>query len=302
MSAALNEAETKFFTSRGEDVDASLSAPPEPAPEQTPAPAAAPAQPEAPAAKAPEPKPAEAPKATESDDRPGFVRQEALHAERQRRQQLEAEHRALMQQVQEMRQAMQQAQAPQAPDPNEDPQGYLAWQNQQLSSRLEQIDQWRAQQEQQTRQQQAYASFTQQVQASENAFRAAHPDYEAAAQFGLQQYDKLLSAQFPDPGQRAQQIQIAAAQALSQAVQQGRDPAEFIYSLARNMGYAPAQAAPAAPAPAEEVVKTIQKGLAQQSNLSAGGSTPPTEMTPEMLAGIRDPVEFNKQWAKMFRR
>ena len=314
---ALSEAENKFFSSRGSEVDPTLNVP-EPAPEleggdappeappaaAVPAPAPAPAP--APEPKPPEPKPQGEPSAQ--------VPIAALHEERRRRAEAEQSARALQQQIEEFRRAMEQAQAPQPPDPNEDPVGALRYQNEQLARQLEEVRQWRAQQDQAAQQQGAYMTLTQRVAAAEQAFRQSAPDYDQATQFMLQAEDRRLQAFYPDAAQRAQVLRQEAANMLSQALQQGRDPAQVLYEAARNMGYtAPApdpqpQATPAlsaAPAPAEAAsaaVKTIQKGLQQQSTLSAGGSTPPSEMTAEMLAGIRDPVEFNKQWAKVFGR
>ncbi len=314
---ALSEAEMKFFQSKGADVDASLSvaepapsqeesAPSEPVSSSTAAPAPATA-----AAPAPTPAaPAAAPTAPSNVESPQ-VPLAALHEERRRRAEIDAERQQLRTQLEQMRNAMQAAQAPQAPDPNEDPMGYLSYQNQQLQAQVQQMAEWRTQQEQMRQEQQQYASLTQQVAASEQVFRAKTPDYDAAAQFALQMEDRRLAAFYPDPAQRQQMLRMEAANILSQSIQQGRDPAEVLYSMARNMGYstpaapapAPAAAAASAPAPtpAAAVVDTIQKGLKQQTLAASGGSTPPSELTPEMLAGISDPAEFNKAWAKFAR-
>jgi len=313
---ALNEAETKFFASRGAEVDASLTAPePEAAPDASsdasaesapaaPANAAAPPA-AAPAQGAPAPQEAQAPQ----------VPLAALHEERRKRAESDATLQQLRSQFEQLQRSIQEAQAPQAPDQNEDPVGYLSFQNQQLQTQIEQMAQWRAQQEQQARQQSQFATLTQHVAAAEQAFRARSPDYDQAAQFALQMEDRRLSAIYPDPGQRAQVLRQEAINVLTQAVQQGRDPAEVLYTMAQQLGYgAPsqsAQGAPVAPAAAPQasapaaaaaaVVDTIQKGLKQQSVAGAGGSTPPSELTPEMLASISDPAEFNKGWAKLAR-
>ncbi len=310
----LNEAEAKFFTSRGTEVDASLSAPaPAPAPEpEAPAAPAAP-EPAPPAAAAPAPAPAAAPAPVESPQVPLA----ALHEERRKRAEIEAERQQLRAQIEQFQRAIQEAQAPQAPDPEQDPLGYLSFQNQQLQARIQQMDEWRAQQERERQQQTQYATLTQTVAAAEQSFRAKTPDYDQAAAYALQMEDKRLSAFYPDPGVRTQVLRTEAAQLLAQLVREGRDPAEGLYQMAKNMGYAApapaaapaspaAQAAAPAPAPAPATAppaaaaaaETIQRGLKQQTVSGAGGSTPPSEMTPEMMAAISDPAEFNKAWAK----
>ena len=300
-TTALNDAESKFFTSRGTEVDPSLSAPeptPAPEPETSATPAAAPAP-----APAPTPSTAAPPAPAESPQVPLA----ALHEERRKRAEIEAERQQLRAQIEQFQRAMQEAQAPQAPDPEQDPLGYLSFQNQQLQARIQQMDEWRAQQERERQQQTQYATLTQTVAAAEQSFRAKTPDYDQAAAYALQMEDKRLSAFYPDPAVRTQVLRTEAAQLLAQLVREGRDPAEGLYQMARNMGYAgpapvaapaPAPAPTPAPAPASSVVDTIERGLKQQTVGGAGGSTPPSEMTPEMMAAISDPAEFNKAWAK----
>ena len=304
-TTALNEAEAKFFTSRGTEVDASLSAPeptstPKPEASAAPAPAPAPAPAAAPA---PAPAPAESPQ----------VPLAALHEERRKRAEIEAERQQLRAQIEQFQRAMQEAQAPQAPDPEQDPLGYLSFQNQQLQARIQQMDEWRAQQERERAQQTEYVTLTQQVAAAEQAYRAKTPDYDQAAQFALQMEDKRLSAFYHDPATRLQVLRQEAAQLMSQLVREGRDPAEGLYQMAKNLGYAGAAPAPVAapaapaapstpaPAPVAAVVETIEKGLKQQAVGSAGGTTASGEVTPEMMAAMNDPAEFNKAWAKFAR-
>jgi hypothetical protein len=315
----LNEAENKFFQSRGAEVDASLSAPaaePEPTGEADPAAPAASSQTAAPApatAAAPEVKPAD-PVAQQAQQAPQ-VPISALHEERRRRAEAEQTARALQQQIEQFQRAVQQAQTPEPPDPNEDPVGALRYQNEQLSAQLQQVLEWRAQQDRAAQQQSAYAALTERVNASEQSFRQAHPDYDQASQHLLETQDRFLQAFYPDPNVRALVLRQQAANVLAQAVQQGRDPAQVLYDAARNVGYtgaaagtaAGAAAAPAvAPAQgqaqaAAEVVKTIEKGLKQQTTIGSGGATPPSEMTPQMLAGLSG-AEFQEGWKKMFGR
>ena len=288
----LNDAEAKFFETQGEEVHESLQK--EPA-ETAAAAEAAPAAPEAAPTTKDEPKAEPKPESRQ-------VPLEALQAERQKRQQVEAEFTQLRQALEA---AARQQQTPE-PSFDEDPIAALAYQNRQLSEQVQQFQQWQQQQELQRQQQSAYQGFTQHVIAAEQQFAAEHPDYNEASQFAIQMYDKMLAVSIPDAAQRRAQLQTIAAAELARVVQSGGNPAEFIYNFARQMGYAQEQpqAAAAPPAPEPETVRKIRKGLQQQANLSGGGATPATEYTPEMLASLstKNPKAFNAAWAKAFAR
>jgi hypothetical protein len=307
MSAVLSEAETKFFSSRGADVDPSLQAAPVEPPKPvdavtTPPPAAAPPPPAATAAEPPAPAPQHVPLA-------------ALHEERKARQKAEQERQQLQQQLQQFQEQLQKAQQPPPPpppDPNQDPIGAVLHQNQLLQQELNQLKGWRTEQDQFTQQIVARNQFNQAITNSEQAFAQKQPDYWQAAKYATAQYDKLLSALIPDPAQRQQRVIQEAMGAAYTVMQEGKDPAEFFYSFAKSMGYAPSTgvtpsagggSVPATPAIAQtvpDVVKTIEKGLKQQAN-PGGGASPSGEITPEMALTLPG-EDFNKWWAKQFRR
>jgi hypothetical protein len=302
MSAVLSEAENKFFSSGGSDVDPSLKpaeAPAESAPAMTTTPAATP--------------PTPAPATTTSEPTQQQVPLAALHEERQKRVRVEQERQALQQQLQQFQQALEQAQKAQQappPDPNQDPIGAALHETQATKAQLEELRQWRAQQEQLTQENNLRQQFHQTITNSEATFRAKQPDYDQALNYAMQQYDKLLSAVIPDPAARRQRVYQEAIGAAYTVMSEGRDPAQFLYDTARNMGYTPAQAAAAATTPTlpqvpqtrttADVVKTIEKGLKQQAN-PGGGATPAGEISPEMALTLPGD-EFNKWWAKQFRR
>ncbi len=293
----LTAAENKFFESKGTEVDPALKpdAPPEVKPE--------PAQDAAPA-----PTPDATPPAPKPDDREVSLR--ALQQERARRQMAE-------QQLQEMQRAIQQAQAEyerqqKTPDPQEDPIGAIQYQNEQLKAQLEQVAQWRQQQE--TAQQQAafQAELVNRVAQSAREFAQQAPDYPDAWKFITEARSKQLAPLIADPVQREQVMMREALEIATQAMQQGMNPAQRYYEIAKAWGYsgggsaAPHAAAPAAPtqAPAVEspAVETIKRGMRQQTGISGGGSTPSTEMTPQQLAAIRDPKAFAAAWDKVMSR
>lgn len=308
MSAVLNEAETKFFSSKGAEVDASLRpAEPttaDPAPTSTPPPAAA-----APATVTPPPAEPVTPQ----------VPLAALHEERKARQQAEADRKALQAQLQQFQSALDEykkGQQPAPPDPNQDPIGAMIHQNKLLQAELDQLKSWRSENDQVTQQITARQQFHQAVTNSENAFRQTHPDYDQALNHAMQQYDKLLSLAIPDATERRQRVIQEGMNMAWTLLQQGRDPAAFFYDFAKQYGYgqpvppaipalpgappATAPVAPAIPATVPEVVQTIERGLKQQGNPGGGGG-PIGEVTPEMALKLSGD-EFNKWWAKQFRR
>jgi hypothetical protein len=165
-------------------------------------------------------------------------------------------------------------------------------------AQLEELRQWKVQQEQQAQYNANRQQFHDQITASEQAFRAKTPDYDKALDFAMQQYDKLLSGVIADPTQRRQRVILEAVGAAHTVMQEGRDPAQFFYETARSMGYT--GPAPTIAQTVPEVVKTIERGLKQQANPGGGGS-PNSEITPEMALAL-PPDEYNKWWAKQFRR
>lgn len=294
MSAVMTEAENKFFSSGGNEVAPELK--PKDAPPET---------------TSSTPTPATTTPATTTEPTQQQVPLAALHEERQKRARAEQERQALAERVRQFEEVIAQAQKqqqPPPPDPNVDPIGAALHETQATKAQLEEIRQWKAQQEQATQHQNLRQQFTQAVAQSEAAFRAAHPDYDQAFQHASQQYDKMLRAMIPDPAARRQRVIQEANGVALQLLSEGRDPAQFFYEFAKEMGYAGAQApaaptlpvVPQIPQTTSEVVKTIERGLKQQGN-SGGGGAPPGEVTPQMALAL-PAEEFNKWWAKQFRR
>jgi hypothetical protein len=301
MSAVMSEAENKFFSSGGSDVAPELK--PADAPPETPAPATTPT---------PAPATTTAPAVAEPTQQQ--VPLAALHEERQKRARAEQERQALQERIRQFEEVIAQAQKAQQappPDPNVDPIGAALHQSQATQKELEDMRQWRASQEQATQHQNLRQQFTQAVANSEATFRTTHPDYDQAFNHASQQYDKMLRAMIPDPVARRQRVIQEANGVALQLLQEGRDPAQFFYDFAKEMGYTGAQAAAATavtqplaaaviPQTTSEVVKTIERGLKQQGNSGGGGATP-GEITPEMALNL-PAAEYNKWWTKQFKR
>ncbi len=263
----LSTAEADFFGSGGTKV-------PDTTPDTKP--------PEAPPpeSKPPESKPPEAP----------TVPTAALLAERRRwQEQLQAETQRRQQLEEAIRQATQQT-----PDPTEDPVGYLQAQNDQLRQQLAQVAEIQARQTQEQSQIGLRRQVMERIQAAASAYRTKAPDYADAWNHLVSERQKQLAPLITDPIQREQAMLEEALQIGAQALQEGQDPADRFYNLAKAWGYAPKASKPDA-----DAVKKIQDGLANASP-GGGGAPPSGELTPQDLLNERDPEKLRQKWAQYF--
>lgn len=251
-----------------------------------------------------EPKVEEKPEAkvdTDTDQKPekqGFVPQQALHEERKTRQELQrefeqyrAQTESRFQQMMERLQPKQQEQV--APDPETDPIGALKAQREEL----ERIRQYNNQFAQQQQAQAQVQQITNRAAALEREFVQKTPDYNDASQHLINSRDQEL--QFLgvlDPVQRQQTIQAETIALANMALQQGQNPAEVVYTLAKQRGFTPKQAAAAAQAAspdAEKLARIAEGQQAGQSLGSAAGSAPAAEVSAKVLANMSDD-DFDK--------
>lgn len=299
----LSPAEAKFFETGG-DLDPSLAGEPKPEGEKPPEGTAAPATPDAQkppeGAKPPEPKPPESP-AKPPD---GYVPLSVLMEERRRYQEMvQAEARRRQEIEDAIRQAQQQ---PAVPDPQEDPVGYLQAQNMALQQQLLAVAQQQQALAEQQQAEQVKGALLQRIMASGAQYRQKAPDYPQAWQHLVAERDKQLAPLIPDPAAREQQILSEAMQLAAQSLQQGVEPAERFYALAKAWGYGgtPPPAAPSGTPPPSpetaEAMRKIQEGLRHQS--PNGGSPPPQEVTAQDVLSERDPAKFQEKWEKLFGR
>lgn len=240
-----------------------------------------------------DPEPAERP---EPEQRAKTVPHQALHAERIRRQQVEAELQAQRQRweladkrMAELAASLEAKNAPQPPDVNQDPLGYIKY----LEAKQDTIaSEMQAQKAERERQQQEY--YQQQEQARvvnqiDNAYKAAWSeklDANPDAGEAYNSFVRTLDAHFQirgitDPAQRTAAIQAEERAIAYAAIQQGRDPAEAIISQAKVYGYVPK------PANADETLQRRQDGLKAARSLSqvsgkAGGGMPTAAQLADM--------------------
>ncbi len=293
----------KFFETKGSDeslvttLREAIPAPVETAPE--------PEAPEVPRETKPEVK-VDKPAVTEDKPIPDvkFVPLEALQEERAEKKQLKEELRQFREWqagVQEQLKQLPAAQQAQAPDPNTDPFGYQNWALQQLGGTVQEINQWRQQQQTQAQAQEQANRVLGWATQQAKAFEASQPEYSNAYKFATESRDKEYQALgFTDPAMRNALIEQDTARIIQHAAQNGLNPAELIFNFAKTRGFAPKDQNPAQGALDPNAQEKIARGQAAAPKLDKGGSTADGEMTAKDLANINDPAEFEKQWKKLF--
>lgn len=299
MSVSAEQVE-KFFQTKGSDdgLNTTLR-------EAIPAPVETAPEPEAPEPQAEQPK-IEAPKVEADKPIPDvkFVPLEALQEERAEKKQLKEELRQFKEWqagVQEQLKQLPAAQQAQAPDPNVDPFGYQNWALQQLGGTVQEINQWRQQQQTQAQAQEQANRVLGWASQQAKAFEASQPEYPNAYKFASESRDKEYQALgFTDPAMRNALIEQDTARIIQHAAQNGLNPAELIFRFAETRGFQAKGKTQAQNALDPNAQAKIAAGQAAAPKLDKGGSTADGEMTAKDLANINDPEEFEKQWKKLF--
>lgn len=182
------------------------------------------------------------------------------------------------------------------PKYEEDPLGTLKWQNEQLEKRLNEMSQGVNQTAQQFQQQQAIQQFSQTVVSQEENFRKAATDYDAA----VAHLKQVRISDFQDMGydlQTATQLLQNEIMNFAQAaMQQGKNPAEVAYSMAKRYGYNAQEKT------TEKQIAMLEKGEAASKSLAGGRAEAP--LTLEALAQLDEDqldqlVKDDKAWKKM---
>ncbi|MGE5624847.1 MAG: hypothetical protein ACM3ZT_04790 [Bacillota bacterium] len=295
----LNEAESKFFASGGQDLAPSLSErrmeegrAKEGAAETDWMPASADmTKPEEPGEKAEKPREGK------------FVPLQALQEERAEKKQLREELRQFREWQAQLAQRLQQLPATPAQEPLPDPQtrplDYINHVLNGMQASTAELQQWRQQQEQAAQQRSAVQQYAAWAAAQEQAFIQSEPDYPDAYRYAAEARDKELQALgYTDPSARAGIVRMNTAEIIHNAMQQGRNPAELVWEYARARGFAPKAARGAGNTEAQaKIAAGLQAGGAK---LNQGGATGEGELSAKDLAGISDPDEFEKAWKRIF--
>lgn len=177
----------------------------------------------------------------------------------------------------------------------EDPIGHLRQQQEHIQAKL-------TEQETQTQVQQAQLQEVQQLQSTINTqvneFVKDNPDYDQALAFVSERRMQDLSALgITDPMQQQQIINTEAWNIAQTALNNNKNPAEVVYSMANSWGYK--AAGQADKTELEQKVDTINKGQQEAQTLSDAGGAP--DSTGISLADIESMSDddFDKLWDKL---
>lgn len=268
----------------------------EPAPEPAPEPTTA---------AEPAPEPAE-PAPPRGDD--SMVPLAALREERQRRQQLEQQQREMQQQMAELRgkfdglaQGRQPAPEPEKPDPepkyDDNPAEWFRWRDRQnakeiasLKKTTETYEAERKQRQEAERVQQQQQQVVSAYANAANQFAAETPDWRDAYQFlAKSRVDELVALGYNPQQANAYQQQEEFNIAVN-CMQQGVNPAEKLYTIAKMRGYTKGEQPAPAPTPAPAPLPLPTGALRAQvsKSLSSAPGAPSNPPTTAQLADLDD--------------
>lgn len=274
-----------------------------------------PAAPEAeqqPAVVEPTPEAVIEPEAALDGDKSKFVPHGALHAEREERKKIQAElaefktrHAVLEDRwntILKVQQPQQEEVKP--PNPEEDIFAYAKWQGEQmeaLKARIEGESKAKAENEASNAQEQAlWNDWNQSVQ----TFAAQTADFKDAAQFLSDTREKQLVAlsrvepRFASPQARTQQINAELKGIVYAAKQQGISPAEMVYQISKDYGFAGAQQPAPEPHVISEKIEALDAAQAASRTLaSSNGKAAGDALTAQAIADM-SPAEFERWHSK----
>ena len=236
----------------------------------------------------------------------------ALHEERARRKQAQAELQAVKEKLDKYDASLQAYQAkqnaPKVPDYEEDPLGHIKHQQDQLLQKQQQEDEQRKHQETQT---QAQRKQLADLDNFLGEYKQAVSEYEEAQPEVMKAYDFLIedrAAEYQAIGltkaQAYQEVHKEEVRIASQAFSQGKNPAEVMYNLAVRRGYKAAEVAPPVPPINKDLdkIKTVKAGVAESKTIAGAAKTKSSSLTAdELFDKITDPddTESDKFWDNM---
>lgn len=188
----------------------------------------------------------------------------------------------------------------------EDPVGYLKNQNMTLAQQMEAIRQQQEQfvqaQQQSIQEAAQMRQLTEHVNGLEAQFRQEVPEYDDAFQF-LQQrrLADYAAIGIVDPNEQRASLYREILGMSGKAIQDGKNPAEVLYSLAKNWGFTP-KSEQSEGEPNKEAtgkIDRLQRGMKTATTLSDSGGAPPGgEISLSDIERMSDD-EFEKLWSDM---
>lgn len=277
-------AEYDEFFKTGELPESLKAAAPAPTPAPTPTPAAA----------APAPTPAAAP--TPAPPTPPVNTAAYDHALKL----AEEMRKGLEQQVKDLQGKVDKFTATPAPDPETDPLGFINHQMKQLQDQIAELTKQGTEAKTLTEQQQQQQAFIGTVNQQIKAFEATNPDYQDAYRHMIE----MKTQDYLDAGLTATEAKQAVNQdelnIAARALQQGKNPAEIVYGMAKRYGYVKKDAAPVEKP--ENKLEKIRQGQEASKTIDER-ATQPVELDVENLENMSD-ADLNKMvendWEKVF--
>lgn len=308
----LSAEETKYFESGGDD--GAPAGDPPPPPDDSPPPEGDGAD----TGQTPDP----APKANEGKKQPSgkTVAIEALHESRAREKEIrdqlaeERRQRAIIDQrtaailetfnrqnAAPQQQQQQQPETPAIPAIDQDPVGHIIGRLEEVNKKLGDVAKTNEQRTVADQQVTAIRNLQNTAIAMEEEFKKVTPDYDDAVNHLRATQEAELAEQGYTPQEIRNFIAQQALGAAARAIQQGKNPGQVLYAMAKVRGWAPKPAAPvqpaapAAPTPVERVAN-IQRGQNEGRSLSQSRGTAPAPLTSQRLLEMSN-EEFDKAMA-----
>jgi hypothetical protein len=196
-------------------------------------------------------------------------------------------------------------QAPAIPSFEEDPAGHILGQVRQQGAILGELVQAVTGQARQSEASQGVQQLTVRAAAMEREFATANPDYDKASSHLFEmRRQELMAAGWTDPAEIQTMMANEATGLAARAIQQGRNPAEVVYQLAKLRGYVPPAAESGngaangtTPPGGEAQLRTIAAGQQQARTVGSMPGSVPAPLTAARLLELSDD-EFAEKWAK----
>jgi hypothetical protein len=285
----MSKAEEAAFASMREETSAPASEP-EPAEDEAPLEGAGP-PPQGEEGEAPE---TEGEAQAKPAERARFVPQAALHEERSRRQQLEAENRRLSEERTRFDERLKVIQEMNRPQPEPEPDAYadpiakIVRQDQRIADLEQRIVQGNQQWTEQQQQAEQVRRIAQAASADADRFKTEKPDYDQAYQFWMRSRAGEMQAQGLPSARIVEELQKEELQISAGAFQRSVSPAETLYEIAKHRGYKAGNGrADNGHDGAAEQIQRVATGQQRNQTLSGtGGGAAPVQMTAERLIAM----------------
>jgi len=170
----------------------------------------------------------------------------------------------------------------------EDPVSYFKEKLEAVQSKVEQAETQTVEQRQAAERE---AQFMTAVSSQVAAFKQSTPDYDAAFQYAHDRRIRELEILGVPEAYREQQFIQESFALANQAMQQGRNPGELVYEIAKHWGYK-AQAAPEAN---NKTIERIAEGQKASQTLAGGKTATVSVKDIEQM----DDAEFDKYWREL---